>query len=206
MSLSPSLPDPVSPSYSARPPPLRCTLGRATRRPRCIPRGTSARHRLYRASLRSCVSPALPYFFLAVSLFPPPSSSRITHTCIRPSFSLPLALSLRRTLSVSLPPFLFTCGSVFLSSLSSSPRVRRRGRRLPDRLALIPSARRRLLFFVSLSLYPPAPGIGGGCGGCQLRGSLPRLVNRDIPSSASRKARKTRKLLAYKVRVRTCQC
>lgn len=144
----------VSPRrIGARSLPLRCTLtlGRATRRPRCIPRGTSARHRLYRASLRPCVSPALPYFFLAA---PPSSRPRRPHAHIG---------SLGRTLSLS-PPSLAVPSFFPLFLLLSV--VRRRGRRLPDRLALIPSARRRLLFFASLSLHPPAPGIGGGCGGC----------------------------------------
>lgn len=121
----------------ARSPLLRCTLGGATRRPRCIPRETSARHRLYRASLPSVCVTGLSNFSLSLTrsfLFSLRSSSHIhTHT------SFPLSLSLSPPLHLQF--------RVFLSSLSSSLRVRRRGKRLPGRLALIPSARRRLLFF-----------------------------------------------------------
>lgn len=185
----------VSPRrIGARSLPLRCTLtlGRATRRPRCIPRGTSARHRLYRASLRPCVSPALPYFFLAA----PPSSRprRRPHAHIG---SLD-RFSLGRTLSLS-PPSLAVPSFFPLFLLLSV--VRRRGRRLPDRLALIPSARRRLLFF---RLFVLASSRAGNRRRLRRLRWLPlsRLVNRDSPSKRVAKSTKAREFFAREARER----
>lgn len=111
LSLSPSLPDRVSSSYRrarARSPPLRRTLGRATRRPRCIPRGTSARDRLYRASLRLSVCVTGSALLLSrCSPFHPRRLHAHTHTYT----SLPLSLCLsssssnpRSFSSLPLPP------------------------------------------------------------------------------------------------------
>lgn len=101
-----------------------------------------------RRSVSPCVSPALPYFFLAV---PPSTPVVFTHTYTSLPLSLCLLLFLKPSLFLSSPPPpSFTCGSVFLSSLSSSLRVRRRGKRLPGRLAFIPSARAVGCFFSPL--------------------------------------------------------
>lgn len=119
------------------------------------------------------MSPALSYFVLSLVV-----SSPLVLVIIIYARSL-------ASLSLFLSPFTWF-------RLSSPLGVRQRGSRLPGRLALIPSARCRLLFFVSLSLHPPAPGINGGGG--QLRGFS--LVNsREILPKSLAKARE-----------RGCQC
>lgn len=183
VSLSLSLSIVVSPyrvSVPVRSPPLRRIPGHVPRRPRCIPRGTSARHRLYHAqlSVRVCHRLCLTSF-TQFSLLPLSSSLHI-HTQSPSRFSLSFSLFLfLYLLSVepSLPLFTWFCLSFF-----SSPSPTTRESRLPGRLALIPSACRRLLFFAPLSLHPPAPGInvgGGGDGG----GLASRVLSRrEIPS------------------------
>lgn len=155
-SLSPSLPDRVSSSYRRA---FATSPLHPHPRARYAPAAVHSAGNLRSASFVSRVAPSVCVTGSALllsrrsSLLPPP---RRPHAHIE-RFSLGRTLSLSPS-SLAVPSFfpLFLLLSV----------VRRRGRRLPDRLALIPSARRRLLFFASLSLHPPAPGIGGGCGGC----------------------------------------
>lgn len=149
-------------------------------------------HRLYRASrsVRVCHRLCLTSFS---PVLPSPRPRR-HHAHIVLSFSVPLllpvpALAAKSSPLFPLPPF--TCSSVFLSSLSSSFRAQRRGRRLPGAVSRLspPRAVGRRCFFSPLCpcILPRRESAAAAAAAAASVAPLSRrIVNRDIPSNTRR--------------------